>query len=309
MLSRRLLVLTVVFLSVGCLNSPDRSAVARGRRRPPPSADPPAEGAVRAAAPLRITEPPTAFTESPSVAAATEAPSAAPVAETPLRRLHRLAAEDYSHLEGYCVRLTRREQVKGVDKGTEVIRLSFRKEPWSVHFVWLEGEAKGREVIYVKGRYEGKLHTRLGPSDAFLFLRPGSHIALDPDSPRVCESSRHRITDAGAGSLIDRFGQLMVANEKGDLRWGTLTYLGSQKRPEFEGPVEAAEQVIPAGAEKDLPRGGRRLWMFDTVNTHLPALLLTTDDHGHEVEYYCHDHYVATHFQDRDFDPNALWGK
>ncbi|HKI38342.1 MAG TPA: DUF1571 domain-containing protein [Gemmataceae bacterium] len=315
--SRLLLVIAVGLLCVGCQNGPDRNAVARGRRQPPPYPDQPAEGAVRAAAPLRITEPPTAFTESPRVAppAATAAPQdavpnvPADPAESPLRRIHRLAAEEYARIDGYYVRLTRREQVNGKDNPKEVIRLSFRKEPWSVHFVWLEGETKGREVIYVKGRYDDKLHTRLGPNDHYPFFPPGSRLALDPDSSMVRSSSRHRITNAGAGSLIDRFGSLVVANEKGDKRWGTLTYLGPQKRPEFDGPVEAAEQVIPPGAEKDLPRGGRRLWMFDTVNTHLPALLSTTDDRGHEVEYYLHDHYSPTHFEDKDFDPNALWGK
>jgi hypothetical protein len=238
------------------------------------------------------------------------APGAVAVpAESQLRRLHRLAAAEYARIDSYVVRLTRQEQVNGKDQPREILRLCFRKEPWSVHLVWLEGEGKGREVVYVKGRYDDKLYTRLGPNDGKLLMRPGSRIALAPDSPMVRNSSRHSITDAGIGSLIDRFGALIAANEKGDRRWGTLTYLGPQKRPEFDAPVEAAEQVIPPGADKDLPRGGRRLWTFDPKN-HLPALLVTNDDRGHEVEYYLHDHYIyPANLDDADFDPDRLWGK
>ena len=101
-------------------------------------------------------------------------------------------------MDGYFVRLTRREQVNGKDQPKEVIKFIFRKEPWSVHMVWLEGDAKGRDVD-VKGRYDNKLHTRLGPNDGNLVMRAGSRIALALDSPMVCASSRHSITDAGVG--------------------------------------------------------------------------------------------------------------
>jgi hypothetical protein len=322
---RLVLILGAGVVCSGCQNGPDpRAAAVRSRPRPS-AAEGSGEGTVRAAAPLRITEPPTAVAQGPATTVPTSAPSlpdlptpgvapaaaAAPAlpAESDLRRVHRLAAAKYAGWDGYYVRLTRREQVNGKDQPKEVIRLSFRKEPWSVHLVWLEGETKGREVVYVKGRYEGKLHTRLGPNDGNLLYKAGSHIALAPDSPLVTSSSRHSITEAGIGNIIDRFGSNVVANEKGDLRWGTLTYRGRQKRPDLTDEVETAEQIIPAGAEKELPRGGRRLWMFDSTS-HLPALVLTTDDRGHEVEYYRYDMYVApVRLDDKDFDPDVLWGK
>ena len=93
-----------------------------------------------------------------------------------------------------------------------------------VRLVWLEGEAKGREALYVKGRYEDKLHTLLGPNDGNLLYKAGSHIALAPDSALVRSSSRHCITEAGVGNLIDHFGAHVVANEKGDTRRGALAY-------------------------------------------------------------------------------------
>jgi hypothetical protein len=340
--SHLLLVLAAALLCCGCFSTPDRRTVAQGdnraRPRPATQPDPSADVPVGAARPLRIadqpasplTTRPTSLAQAPAGTAerppvpavpATAPPDGLPdlpspgapapaVAESKLRRLHRLAAEEYARMDGYILRLTRREQVNGKDQPKEIIRVQFRKEPWSVHFVWIEGDAKGREVVYVKGRYDNKLHTRLGPNDGNLVMRPGSRVALAPDSPMVRNSSRHNITEAGVGSLIERFGALVEANAKGDKRWGTLTYLGPQKRPEFDVPVEAAEQVIPPGADKDLPRGGRRLWMFDAAKNHLPALIVTTDDRGHEVEYYLHDRYIyPVQLDDKDFDPDALWGK
>jgi hypothetical protein len=318
-----LLLVLAAAVCAGCQTGPDRPAVARAQPKAPPQADPTKDPSVRAAAPLRITEPPGAVATSappdglpalPDVPAPGAAPASIPgnspaAAESPLRRLHRLASEEYARMDGYQVRLTRREQVNGKDQPKEIIRLDFRKEPWSAHLVWLEGENKGREVVYVKGRFGDKVHTRLGPTDGNVLMRPGSRVSLAPDNPLVRGSSRHAITDAGAGSMIDRFGSLLAANEKGDRRSGTLTYRGPEKRPEFSNPVEVAEQLIPPGADKDLPRGGRRLWAFGTAPNHLPALVVTTDDRGHEVEYYLHDRYIPIRLDDRDFDPDVLWGK
>jgi hypothetical protein len=329
-----LLALAAAVLCCGCLNAPDRRLVAQsdGRTRPRQ----PALADESARQPLRIADPPAAQPTSlvqasargddrpaaPPVAppappdglpALPDVPSpgaAAPAGEGKLQRMHRLAAEEYARMDSYIVRLTRREQVGGKDQPKEVIKFLFRKEPWSVRMVWLEGQSKGREVVYVKDHYDNKLHTRLGPNDGNLVMRPGSRVALALDSPLVRTSSRRSITEAGIGAIIDRFGKLMEANAKGDKRWGTLTYLGPVKRDEFDAPVEAAEQVIPAGADKDLPRGGRRLWMFDAAKNHLPALVVTTDDRGHEVEYYLHDRYIyPASLDDKDFDPDVLWGK
>jgi hypothetical protein len=324
-----LVFVAVTLICCGCLNDSGPRSLVRGSSRTPARPGVPSEQ-VTDTKPLRIADPPATMptTQAPSVAQApanrvtpTSAPAdglpdlptpgATPAAtETPLRRLHRLAAEEYAKMDGYIVRLTRREQVNGKDQPREIIKLIYRKEPPSVHLVWLEGDSKGREVVYVKGRYDNKLFTRLGPNDGNMLMRPGSRVALAPDSPIARSSSRHSITEAGIGFCIDRFGRLVEANARGDKRWGTLTYLGPQKRPEFETPVEGAEQIIPAGIDKDLPRGGRRLWMFDAARNHLPALIVTTDDHGHEVEYYLHDRYIyPVPLDDKDFDPDTLWGK
>ena len=87
----------------------------------------------------------------------------------------------------------------------------------------------------------------------------------------------------------------------------SLRYLGFIQRPEFNGPCEAVEQTLAPGADPHLPRGGHRLWAFDPL-TKFPALLITHDESGHEVEYYFYDRFeFPVHLDDDDFNPDKLW--
>jgi hypothetical protein len=227
-----------------------------------------------------------------------------------LWQLYKLAAAQYDGMDGYTARLRRREQVNGKDNPEEVLLFRFRKQPFSVYMKWTGPVATGREVLYVQGYYENKIHTRLAKSDAFVmgFLMGGRPISLAPDDPKVRNSSRHGIHEAGLGTLVYHFGRLLEAADKGDQSLGTLAYLGPQTRPEFNQPLEGVEQTIPAGAEPQLPGGGRRVVLFDSAS-HLPVLVSTRDDRGHEVEYYCYeDLQYPLHFGDDDFNPDRLWG-
>src|SRR5262249_42877590 len=140
---------------------------------------------------------------------------------------------------------------------------------------------------YVKGQHGNQIHTLLAAGDVPLWPA-GKRMALSPDNPMVRSASRHAITEAGIGVAIDHFGTLLAGVEKGAAKFGAVKYLGAIKRPEFETSVETVEQVIPPGQEPQLPRGGRRWWMFDP-SSRLPVLLITQDETGHEVEYYCYD--------------------
>jgi hypothetical protein len=222
-----------------------------------------------------------------------------------LRRLHKLAGEQYAKMDSYIARLRRREQVGSKQNPEEVLCFKFRKDPWSISLKWLSAEGKGREVVYVKGKFENKLHTLLAAGDVPL-MPAGKRISLPIDSMLVKSASRHEITDAGIGALIDHFAAAVALSEGGDAKRGSLTYLGSQSRPEFATPHEAVEQQIPAGAEATLPRGGRRLWYFDPEN-HLPLLVITYDDAKKEVEYYLYDRLqFPVKLDEDDFNPEKM---
>lgn len=218
-----------------------------------------------------------------------------------LRQLRQQSEVRAAQMDSYTARLRLREQVKGKDTPEELIRFQFRQEPFSVHMKWLGTVGQGREVIFVRGRYEDKIHTLVARSDNLLFA--GKHMAFAPDDPLVRDSTRHSITEAGLGNLVLKFGRLLDANEHGDHRFGTISYLGTQQRPEFSTPLDAVEQIIPPNAERWLARGGRRVWFFDPKE-HLPVLVVAFDDTNHEVEYYCYDYILwPVKLDEDDFNP------
>jgi hypothetical protein len=182
----------------------------------------------------------------------------------------------------------------------------FRKEPWSVYFKWLGEAGKGREVLYVKGRNGDKIHSVLAAGDA-PFMPAGRRMSVSPDSILVRSASRHPINEAGLGASITRLEVLLAALEKGDRTRGTLTAVGAKQRGDYLSKLQLVEHVIPGGLEPGLPNGGRRLYGFDP-DSHLPVLVIATDDRGQEVEYYRYDRLQApVRLHDDDFDPEKLW--
>lgn len=253
---------------------------------------------------------------SPALVQAPEAlPALAPAAATRpssekassgLRGLYERAAQREASMDSYILRLRRREVVGSSKRPEELILFKFRRQPWSVYLKWLGEEGKGREVVFVKGKYGDVIHTLTAAWDIPL-VPAGKRIKVAPDSMLVRSKSRYPITEAGFTPLVQRFGRMVAAIEKGDTREGSAKHLGLLKRPEFETQVDCVLQTLPPRSDPLLPRGGQRLWFFDPA-WHLPVLIITQDETGREVEYYCHDRIqFPVRLDDADFDPDRLW--
>jgi hypothetical protein len=270
-----------------------------------PAATPPVPAAATPQAPAAPTTPQPLVPGQQSVAPAPRAGGGAPAE---VRALYSQAATQFAAMDCYSAQLRRREQVNGRDKPVELMQCKFRKNPYSVAFKWLGPEAKGREVVFVKGQHGDLIHTLLAAGD-MPFMGAGKIMSLPPDNMFVRSSSRHAITEAGFGSIIATLGQTLDALDKGDRRMGTLRPLGPVKRPEFTQPLEGVEHMIPPGAEPQLSQGGKRLLFFEAT-TRLPVLILTSDHRGTEVEYYCYERVqLAERFTDDDFNPDRVWKK
>jgi hypothetical protein len=259
---------------------------------------------VRAAA-AEIASPPVVV----AAATRTPVPAAVSLPDNPtarLRALYQMADERYATFDSYIARVRRRELANGKTKPEEVFLFKYRKQPLSVYFKWIGTEGQGREVVYVQGQHGNKIHTLLAAGD--MPLAPaGQRLAVAPDSIFVRNASRHSITDAGIGHIIENYGKLLNALDRGDPKVGTVKCLGPIKRPEYEAPLEAIERAIPPGVDPDVPRGGKRLCMFD-MTARLPVLVITLDAVGNEVEYYCYDRLqFPVKLNDDDFDPDKLW--
>jgi hypothetical protein len=257
---------------------------------------------------------------APTLPVKNTTPSAAPPAPatpsppTPLartvtpRQLYQAAQDRYATLNSYIARLRRREQVDGKMKPEEIITFQFRKEPWSVHLKWVGEEGKGREVVYVKGRYDGKLYTVLAAGDS-IFFPAGKRMAFLPNNPLVLSASRHPITEAGIGASIDHLRDILAAVERGDSKLGSLKLLTSVKRPEYDRPVHALLHHLPPGFDPSFPKGGERTFFFDP-DLAMPMLLVAVDERGNQVEYYHYDRLQAVkQLDDDDFNPDKMGGK
>jgi hypothetical protein len=224
------------------------------------------------------------------------------------RQLWEAANERIKDLDTYIVRLTRRETIKDRANPEEVMLFKYRSAPWSVYFKWLGKEGSGREVLYVRGQHDNKIHSRLAAGDIPL-MPAGRRMALSPDNILVRSAARHPITQAGIASTVNQIGRLVASHEKGDAKTGKVIPLKAVNRPEFAKVVVGLEHRLPAGLDATLPNGGVRTWFF-CPTTKLPMLIVGKDEKGNEVEYYRYDRLQSNvKLDDNDFHPEALWGK
>lgn len=244
----------------------------------------------------------------PAAASAEVVVPPAATAGSSVRQIYQAARDRYAGIDSYIVRLVRREMVKERMQPEELILFRYRKNPWSAHLKWLGKEGQGREVVYVQGRHDDKIHSLLASGD-IPFVPAGKRMALSPDNVLVRSAARHPITEAGIGANIDRIGRTLDTLDRGDRRVGSLTVVGPVSRPEFGRPIIGIEHQLPPGADPTLPRGGKRTTYFHP-DTSLPMLLTTQDERGQEVEYYRYDRLQeSVRLDDRDFDPDLMWGK
>jgi hypothetical protein len=141
------------------------------------------------------------------------APGATPVDEHPLLPVLRMACESYQRMDeeikDYTCILTKRERVNGYLRAHETMFVKIRHQqvengrvvtPFSVYLRFLSPpKVKGREVLYVHGRNDGKLIVRNG-GQRFAYIT----TAVAPDSPAASHDNRYPITEIGVKNLTRR---------------------------------------------------------------------------------------------------------
>jgi hypothetical protein len=116
-------------------------------------------------------------------------------------RIIEAAAERFHDVRDYTCRLVQRERVGDKLPPETVTAMEVRTQPFGVHLKWLEPRSMlGQEAVYVAGRNAGKMRVR----GAGLLGAVG-FITLDVNDARARRASRHNITEAGLGNLIERF--------------------------------------------------------------------------------------------------------
>ncbi|MBI4353324.1 MAG: DUF1571 domain-containing protein [Candidatus Omnitrophica bacterium] len=168
----------------------------------------------------------------------------------------------YETIQDYKAIFRQTEGAKGVLGRTEEIYLKFEK-PWKIYLGWLDGGKKGLQVVYEKGKNDGKLVVH---EPRLLFgLMPV--IFLDRKSPWVRQgSAAYDIEDAGIGTFLFDFAKAVIqAQKENRLKVG---FLGRVSEGGLEG--EKVEVTFP-GTKKDSVYFAYRVRVLFDEKTRLPV--------------------------------------
>jgi hypothetical protein len=141
----------------------------------------------------------------------------------------------YTRVTGYTALLVRQERVGARLRPREEALLKFQR-PGSVYMRWIAGPAKGRELLFVEGRDDGKILVHEPRFFSRLFT-----LVLAPDSPRILQESRHPATDVGLGRLIE----LIAGEARRGQRAGELTTVDRGVVGEARSRERVFELVLP----------------------------------------------------------------
>ena len=129
-------------------------------------------------------------------------------------RLAQKAHDKFRTIQDYSCLFIKRERINGQLLPEEYVQMKSRTRPFSVYLKW-QRPYDGREAIYVEGQYDGKLMVHSTGVEKVV----GGTVALNPRGEMAMENSRHDITEAGIGNLVE---QLVT-------RWDAERKLGQTK--------------------------------------------------------------------------------
>jgi hypothetical protein len=231
---------------------------------------------------------PTASFPAPHPAPPPDVSAPAPVGASPLDEPLRLIAEArraYADVRDYRCTLIKRERMNGKLSDDDVVTMSVRTEPFSVDLQWVKpDDSVGQEACYVAGRNDGKMRAKSsGLLGALGFL------SLDPNDDRAKETSRHAITEAGIGNLIER----MARDWEQERRLG-LTQVHLAEYDYNHRRCTRVETIRSSDAAGRFTCGRTEIY-FDQ-ETHLPVRIECYDwprcagDPGELLEVYSYAH-------------------
>jgi hypothetical protein len=145
----------------------------------------------------------------PAAGPAAGAPPAAAPLDEPLRLLGE-ARQSYQRVRDYTCTLIKQERVRGQLQPENMMTMRVRTQPFSVYLKWYgPKQFAGQEVSYVAGRNGNMMSVHsTGLMGAVGFVK------IAPNDPRVLQHSRHTITEAGIGNLIERYATRWEAERR-----------------------------------------------------------------------------------------------
>ncbi|MEO6809988.1 MAG: DUF1571 domain-containing protein [Isosphaeraceae bacterium] len=219
---------------------------------------------------LPVPGPSLAVTPEPAPASISSPNQAGEPPTREVRALIAAARAKLASLTTYQVQITRQERVGNTLQPVENIVLSARRDPKAIRIEWPDGPHKGREVLYSA---DDPTNMHVNMADAIVPLV----MKLPLTSPRVRDSSRHPISEAGLDGLVDNLVKTVESAEAGGPNASRLSLSGPETPEGLDRPCHKITEVRPDG----------EIWVVDIdVETALPALVQANAPNGDLLERY-----------------------
>jgi hypothetical protein len=184
--------------------------------------------------------------------------------------------KSYDALRDYEAEFHKQEKSGNVLGPEEIIFLKFAK-PFKIFMGWTNTEKKGLQVLYERGKHDGKLV--IHKPGLFFGLAP--IVFLDQNSPWVREGSQaYDIEDAGIGSFLHDFSQDVLKGA----RENKLEVLGIQE----PGGGETMDVTFAGSKETDGFFAYRVITHFEE-GTSLPVRMTLLDWQNQPMGIYSYE--------------------
>lgn len=161
------------------------------------------------------------------------------VQRDPVAFLQKLRQKCSETIVDFAGTFHKQERIRGKLRKEEAAEMKFRSKPFSVYMKFIAGD-KGREALYVDGKYDNKIQVHPGGVLGALF-----QVKIAPDSKMALKDNLRPITMAGMTNMLHTVvPQFELAQANGDLK---VEYLGVM---DVGGrKVYAIKRILP---EKDI---------------------------------------------------------
>lgn len=120
--------------------------------------------------------------------------------DQPLKWLYEARAA-YARVQDYTTTFIRQERVQGQMLPQNIISMKVRTQPYSVNMRWLSPpESRGQELSYIAGRNRNMLRVK----SAKPLQKVVGYVSVEQDDPRVMQQTRHSVSEAGFGTIIEQ---------------------------------------------------------------------------------------------------------
>ena len=191
-------------------------------------------------------------------------------------------------LEDYTLILKKQERIDGVLNPVDVIFVKW-KRPFSIYLKFLEGNDKGREVIFIEGKYRDKMIVSPGGILGALTIK------IAPDSIIAKKNNRHKITEAGMSNTIGRILSVIEDESEKPSSDASVVFFEEEK---YDNDV-----CIHIRINKSSYAARTEVYLYS--DTLYPHTIISYDEDGELLESYNYSE-IKTNvgLDDEDFDPD-----